>query len=135
VDLKRIAEDTAKMLRSYLTYQATDRLSAFAAIGTAILGWLFNKNLTDAKEVAKGMIEQQLQREITTLIDDRLETLKRTLRREQIINHTLIDYYLPNGTTPPREFHLLQKSPFHQDKSPRPQYRITPLLAAVQKNK
>lgn len=87
-------------------------LSVLAVILTAILGFIFGKNLEDAKKVARETIAQQVEGQISTLVNERVEDVRRTLLREQVIGQTLVDYYLPNGSEKPKEFDLVNARGF-----------------------
>lgn len=87
-------------------------LAGLAAILTAVGGWIFKSNLDDAKQMAREMVDRQVEGKISTLVEARVDDVTRTLRREQVIGKTLVDYYLPDGTGPTNELRLLQARGF-----------------------
>lgn len=87
-------------------------LAGLAAVLTAVGGWIFKNNLDDAKKVAREMIDRRVEGQISALVDARVEEVARTLRREQVIGTTYVDYYLPNSTQEPLEFSLLKARQF-----------------------
>jgi hypothetical protein len=87
------------------------------------------KDVRDFQEIARRDVQESVQRvrqeaevqiprlvaaEVTRLVAAEVANLERTLRREQVIGSTLVDYYLPNGINPPSEFRLLQARNFRQ---------------------
>lgn len=87
-------------------------LTSLAGVLTAVGGWIFKNNLEDAKKVAQEMINTQVERKISELVEVRVEEVARTFRREQVIGATKVDYYLPNMTQEPTEFKLLKARQF-----------------------
>lgn len=73
-----------------------------------LLTWFFKSNLDDAKEMARKMVRQELADHIEPLIKAESDHIQRTLRTEQIISATVVDYYLPAEAEPPREHRLLK---------------------------
>jgi hypothetical protein len=80
----------------------------FLAILGGLLTWFFNKNLEDAKRLAKEIVRQELANHLTPLVQAEAENLMRTLRTEQVIGDTVIDYYLPENSDEPSEYKLLK---------------------------
>jgi hypothetical protein len=87
------------------------------------------KDVRDFQEIARRDVQESVQRvrqeaeaqiprlveaEVTRLVEAEVANLERTLRREQVIGSTLVDYYLPNGINPPGELRLLQARNFRQ---------------------
>lgn len=89
-------------------------LAGLAAILTAVGGWIFKNNLDDAKQVAQEIIDRRVEGQIGELVNARVEEVARTLRREQVIGSTLVDYYLPDGGQPPHEVALLRARRFQK---------------------
>lgn len=57
------------------------------------------------------MIETRVNQQVGALVDAKVDDVKRTLQREQVVSSTLVDYYLP-GSGQPDEFHPLQARKF-----------------------
>ncbi len=87
-------------------------LAGLAAVLTAVGGWIFKSNLDDAKKVAQEMINQRVEGQISALVDARVEEVGRTIRREQVIGYTYVDYYLPDGNQETPELQLLRARKF-----------------------
>ena len=87
-------------------------LAGLAAVLTAVGGWIFKNNLDDAKQVAREMIDRRVEGQISALVDARVEEVARTIRREQVVGSTYVDYYLPNGGQEPAELKLLKARQF-----------------------
>lgn len=102
-------------------------LAILAAILTGVGGWIFKNNLDDAKKVAREMIDRQVERQISVLVDARVEEITRTFRREQVIGSTYVGYYLPEGQQAPAEVQLLKARQFKN-------VRFLPSLEAVRRS-
>lgn len=89
-------------------------LAGLAAILTAVGGWIFKNNLDDAKKVAQEMIDRRVEGQISALVEARVEEVARTLRREQVIGTTRVDYYLPAAEQFPHELRLLRSRRFQK---------------------
>jgi len=87
-------------------------LAGLAAILTAVGGWIFKSNLDDAKKVAQEMINRRVEAQISSLVDNRVEEVSRTIRREQVVGSTYVDYCLPGSDRKPPEFGLLNARQF-----------------------
>lgn len=87
-------------------------LAGLAAILTAVGGWIFKSNLDDAKQVAQEMINRRVEAQISTLVNNRVEEVSRTIRREQVVGETYVDYCLPGSDRKPPEFSLLNARQF-----------------------
>jgi parvulin-like peptidyl-prolyl isomerase len=70
-------------------------LAGLAAVLSAVGGWLFKNSLDDAKEMATRIVRQELTNSIEPLIEAESKNLQKTLQTEQIINGTVVDYYIP----------------------------------------
>lgn len=66
------------------------------------------------RQAAKTQITQLVETEVGTLIQTEVANVERTLRREQVVGRTIVDYYLPDTEQPPNEFALLQARNFRQ---------------------
>jgi len=84
----------------------------FLAILGGLLTWFFNKNLEDAKRLAKEVVRQELTNHLMPLIQAESESLMRSLRTEQVIGDTVVDYYLPSSDIDPPEYQLLKGRKF-----------------------
>jgi hypothetical protein len=83
-------------------------LSFLAFLG-GILTWFFKSNLDDARKMAGQMVHQQLSEHIEPLIKAEANNILRSLRTEQIISNTVVDYHVPAAIgQPPLEYGLLQ---------------------------
>ncbi len=86
-------------------------LFLFTFLG-GFLTFIFGKNLNDAKNTAKEVINQEVKSNITNLVTVEIENLKRTLQREKVISSTVVDYYLPINEREPDDCILLRKRGF-----------------------
>jgi len=81
----------------------------FLAFLGGILTWFFKSNLDDARKMAGQMVHQQLSEHIEPLIKAEANNIRRSLRTEQIISNTVVDYYVPAAIArSPLEYGLLQ---------------------------
>lgn len=64
------------------------------------------------RQQAEAQIPRLVETEVGDLIRNEVATVKRTLRREQVIGATVIDYFLPEGTDEPKEVELLRARQF-----------------------
>ncbi|MGF1482358.1 MAG: hypothetical protein ACFB4I_23245 [Cyanophyceae cyanobacterium] len=64
------------------------------------------------RQEAEAQIPNLVKTEVGDLIRTEIKNVERTLRREEVIGSTLVDYYLHNGTSEPTEFKLLQTRNF-----------------------
>lgn len=60
------------------------------------------------RQEAEAQIPRLVETEIGALIRAEVASVERTLRREQVIGSTLVDYFLPDGTSEPKEVELLR---------------------------
>jgi hypothetical protein len=82
---------------------------AYLAFLGGILTWFFKSNLDDARKMAGQMVHQQLSEHIEPLIKAEANNIRRSLRTEQIISNTVVDYYVPTAIAlSPLEYGLLQ---------------------------
>jgi hypothetical protein len=91
----------------FIKWMNTAFLGFFAILGS-LLTWFFNKNLEDAKRLAKEIVRQELTNHLTPLVQAEAENVMRTLRTEQVIGDTVVDYYLPVDSDEPLECKLLK---------------------------
>ena len=91
----------------FMKWMNTAFLGFLGFIG-GLLTWFFKNNLDDAKETARKMVRDELANHIEPLIEAESDHIQRTLRTEQIISKTVVDYYLPAEAEPPREHRLLK---------------------------
>lgn len=87
-------------------------LAGLAAILTAVGGWIFKSNLDDAKKVAQEMINRRVEVQISNLVNQRIEEVSRTIRREQVVGETYVDYCLLGSDRISSEFNLLKARQF-----------------------
>jgi hypothetical protein len=81
----------------------------FLAFLGGILTWFFKSNLDDARKMAGQIVHQELSDHIEPLVKAEADHIRRSLRTEQIISHTVVDYYLPAPVArDPVEYGLLQ---------------------------
>ena len=64
------------------------------------------------RQEAEAQIPRLVETEVGDLIRAEVASVERTLRREQVIGSTIVDYYLPNGTSEPKEVELLRARKF-----------------------
>lgn len=110
-------------------------LAGLAAVLSAVGGWLFKNSLDDAREMATRIVRQELTNSIEPLIEAESNNLKKTLRTEQIISGTVIDYYLPQPVSETiTEYELLKNRGFldvrRWDSQHRPEGRFGSVLIA-----
>jgi hypothetical protein len=80
----------------------------FLAFLGGILTWFFKSNLDDARKMAGQIVHQELSDHIDPLIKAEANNIQRTLRTEQIISNTVVDYYVPAPVAQePLEYKLL----------------------------
>ncbi|NER81073.1 MAG: hypothetical protein F6K42_16200 [Leptolyngbya sp. SIO1D8] len=106
-----IPSPEVELLKNQLEFilQLNTVFLGFLAILGGLLTWFFKSNLDDAKEMATRMVRQELSDHIEPLIKAETNNLQRTLRTEQIISNTVVDYYVPaTPTSDPLEYHLLK---------------------------
>lgn len=90
-------------------------LAGLAVVLSAVGGWIFKNSLDDAKEMAGRIVRQELTNHIEPLIESESANLQKTLRTEQIIGNTVIDYYLPGlSNSQLTEYALLKNRGFLQ---------------------
>lgn len=74
------------------------------------------KQIQDAvqrvRQEAEVQIPRLIETEVSALIRAEVANVERTLRREQVIGSTVVDYYLSNGTSEPKETELLRARKF-----------------------
>jgi hypothetical protein len=86
----------------------------FLGIIGALLTWFFKNNLEDAKQVAAKMVREELDAHIRDLVKTEFRYWELSAQTERVVGQTLVDYYLPNGTTEPQECALLKHRGFRQ---------------------
>lgn len=87
----------------------------FLALLGGLLTWFFKSNLDDARAMASRMVRQELSDHIEPLIQAEARNLQRTLRTEQIIGSTVVDYYVPaQPSKEPLEYALLKGRGFSE---------------------
>ena len=111
--LEVISQANKDLNESFKTFVDTMKfvLIIFGFLG-AVIAFIFGKNLDDAKKVARDAIRQEVDLNVSTLVQIEMENVKRTLQKERIIGDTIVNYYLPNVLQPPNEFKLLQARGF-----------------------
>ncbi|KAM3090195.1 hypothetical protein ACKFKG_30585 [Phormidesmis sp. 146-35] len=110
--LKLITDENKTLSESFKNFISTMQfaLVGFAALSAGITGaiaYIFKTNLDDAKQVAKDGINQRVDAYMSDLLDSKLEVVRRTLQKEEVISSTLVDYCLLSKTAVPTEFELL----------------------------
>lgn len=111
--LNTLREENRSLSESFKTYITAMQfvLVIFAFLG-GVIAYIFGKNLTDAKQIAREAINQEVNRRIVAIVDTEINSLKRLLGREQVINEVLVDYYHPDETFRPRELALIETRGF-----------------------
>lgn len=64
------------------------------------------------RQEAEAQIPRLVETEVGALIRAEVANVERTLRREQVISSTVVDYYFPNGISEPKEAELLRARKF-----------------------
>ncbi|MEL7227443.1 MAG: hypothetical protein AAGL17_22080, partial [Cyanobacteria bacterium J06576_12] len=108
-------------------------LTGLAVILTAVGGWIFKRSLEDAKATAARIVHSELTNHIQPLIAAKANDIENTLRTEQIIGDTVVDYYIPGAVTSTlSEYNLLNSRGFSDvrrwDNNHRPQGRFGGVL-------
>ncbi|NJK51730.1 MAG: hypothetical protein HC936_01200 [Leptolyngbyaceae cyanobacterium SU_3_3] len=91
----------------FMKWMNTAFLGFLGFLGT-LLTWFFNKNLEDAKRLAKEIVCQELTNHLVPLVQTEAENVMRSIRTEQVIGETVVDYYLPSSDIKPTECKLLK---------------------------
>lgn len=129
------ASPEVELLKNQLEFilQVNTVFLGFLAFLGGILTWFFKSNLDDARKMAGQIVRQELAEHIEPLIKAEANNIQRTLRTEQIIGNTVVDYYLPAPLNQdPLDYRLLQGRGFldvrlwHLDR--KPQGRFGPVL-------
>lgn len=97
----------------------------FLAFLGGVLTWFFKSNLDDARKMAGQIVHQELSEHIDPLIKAEASNIRRSLRTEQIVGNTVVDYYVPAAIAKePIELGLLAGRGFlevrlwHSDRKP-----------------
>lgn len=103
-----------ELLKSQLEFMKWMNTAFLGFLGFlgALLTWFFNKNLEDAKRLARELVRQELINHINPLIESEAKNVMRTLRTEQVIGDTVVDYYIPSADREPVEYQLLKGREF-----------------------
>jgi hypothetical protein len=111
---KPTAIPEVELLKSQLQFIKDMNVAFLGFLGVvgALLTWIFNKNLEDAKRVAREMVRQELTNHLTPLVQAEAETVMRSLRVEQVIGDTVVDYCLPASDDTPTEYKILKERGF-----------------------
>lgn len=111
--LETLREENRSLSESFKTFVSAMQfvLVVFAFLG-GVIAYIFGKNLSDAKQIARELINQEVNRRIVTIVDDEINSLKRLLGRERVIGEVSVDYYCPNESWMPREITLLETRGF-----------------------
>jgi hypothetical protein len=107
-----ITDENKSLSESFKNFIGTMQfaLVGFAALSAGITGaiaYIFKTNLDDAKQVAKEGINQRVDAYMSDLLDSKLEVVRRTLQKEEVISSTLVDYCLLGKKATPNELELL----------------------------
>ncbi|MGJ3250839.1 MAG: hypothetical protein ACFE0J_06875 [Elainellaceae cyanobacterium] len=113
--LQTLREENRSLSESFKTYVSAMQfvLVVFAFLG-GVIAYIFGKNLNDAKQIARELIDQEVNRRIVTIVGDEINYLKRVLGRERVIGEVLMDYYHPDESFAPREIVLLETRGFRR---------------------
>lgn len=113
--LQTLREENRSLSESFKTYVSAMQfvLVVFAFLG-GVIAYIFGKNLNDAKQIARELIDQEVNRRIVTIVGDEINHLKRVLGRERVIGEVLVDYYHPDESFAPREIALLETRGFRR---------------------
>lgn len=106
------AEVLAKQLEFILKMNSA--FLGFLGIIGALLTWFFKNNLEDAKQVAAQMVREELDAHIKDRVKEEFRYWEQSAKTERVIGQTLVDYYLPDSTDPPKEYELLTQRGFRQ---------------------
>ncbi len=111
--LNTLREENRSLSESFTTYVNAMQfvLIIFAFLG-GVIAYVFGKNLQDARQIAREIIDQEVNRRIVTIVDAEINNVKRLLGRERVISEVLVDYYHPDEAFHPRELALLETRGF-----------------------
>ncbi len=120
--LRLITDENKSLSESFKNFIGTMQfaLAGFGLLSAGITGaiaYVFKTNLDDAKQVAKDGINQRVDAHISDLLDSKLETVRRTLQKEEVIGSTWVDYCLMGTKAMPKEFDLLRGRGFQEVRS------------------
>jgi len=111
--LKFIAEDNKNLSDRFSQFVTTMQFvlvlfGVIAGAGAYFLG----KSLEDAKKLIKQQVEIQIADQIRQEVNARIEVVKRSLQREEVIGNILVDYLLADSKSCPDEVDLLKTRQF-----------------------
>lgn len=117
--LRLITDENKNLSESFKNFIVTMQfaLAGFGLLSAGITGaiaYVFKTNLDDAKQVAKEGINQRVDAHISDLLDSKLETVRRTLQKEEVIGSTWVDYCLMGAKAIPKEFDFLKRRGFQE---------------------
>lgn len=106
---KLMVEENKSLSESFSKFVGTMQLvlAAFAVLGGFIV-YVFQQNLSDAKQVAAQMISQEVDRHVAELVSSEVETVRRSFQQERVIGSTVVDYLVVHGNQEPEEVGLLR---------------------------
>ena len=111
---KAATASEVELLKSQLQFVRDMNVAflGFLAIVGGLLAWFFNKSLEDAKRLAREIVRQELLNHVTPLVQSESEYIMRSLKTEQVIGGTVVDYYLVAAGAEPKEYQLLKARGF-----------------------
>lgn len=140
--LEVLKESNAQLGRTFGYFiSAVTLLSTILAIAAGFAVYFLGKNLQEFRQAAQQTVEaavqrteqeaqqrieqevskatqtirQDLDRQLTALVKTEVENIERTLQKERIISETLVTYYCPELSEPPKEYALLEDTQRFQD--------------------
>ncbi|MGB3613014.1 MAG: hypothetical protein WBA10_04410, partial [Elainellaceae cyanobacterium] len=140
--LEVLKESNAQLGKTFGYFiSAVTVISTILAIAAGVAAYFFGKNAQEFRQMAQQTVEaavkrleqeaqqrieqevaqatriirQDLDRQLTALVKTEVENVERTLQKERIISETLVTYYCPNLTQPPKEYALLEDTQRFQD--------------------
>ncbi len=134
--LRLITDENKSLSESFKNFIGTMQfaIGGFGLLSAGITGaiaYVFKTNLDDAKQVAKDGINQRVDAHISDLLDSKLDTVRRTLQKEEVIGSTWVDYCLMGAKAMPKEFDLLKRRGFQEVRDRRDEQELRRSSAQV----
>lgn len=123
--LRTLREENRSLSESFKSYITAMQfvLVVFGVLGS-LIAYIFAQNLKDAKQVAREMINQEVNRRIVETVDAEMSHVKRSIGRERVISDILVDYYYPVENFHLRELNMLRTRGFKQVRSYHAEFQL-----------
>lgn len=104
--MKQLTTQSASVSDDFKTYLGY--VTALLVFSGSLLAGLGLQSLEEAKKKIQTMINQQFSDAIASEISREVQTIRRSIARENVVSTVLIDYLLIGENTAPKEFDLLR---------------------------